>query len=100
MSAFQLVNKISKQNYRFIQDKNPAKLLTNLTSDIDSIKQFVAQAIVSLVSSAVIIIGAAVILLYIDWKLALAVLTIIPIIGGTFFIILRQVRKLFKQVVK
>ena len=93
----ELVNKISRQSYRFIEDKNPSKLLTNITSDIDSIKMFVAQAIVSLVSSAVIIIGAAIILLMIDWRLALAVLTIIPIIGGTFFVVLRLVRALFKQ---
>jgi ATP-binding cassette subfamily B protein len=92
-----LVQKISRQGYRFIEDKNPSKLLTNITSDIDSIKLFVAQVIVSLVSSGVIIIGAAIILLTIDWKLALAVLTIIPLIGGTFFIILQQVRTLFKE---
>jgi ATP-binding cassette subfamily B protein len=93
----QLVAKISRQSYRFIEDRNPSKLLTNITSDIDSIKMFVAQAIASLASSAVIIIGAAIILLSIDWRLGLAVLTIIPIIGGTFFVILRLVRALFKQ---
>ncbi len=94
---FQIVSKISKQSYRFIEDRDPSKLLTNITSDIDSIKMFVAQAIVSLVSSGVIIIGAAGILLSIDWRLALVVLTIIPIIGGTFFVILGLVRKLFKE---
>ncbi|HUX81154.1 MAG TPA: ABC transporter ATP-binding protein [Candidatus Paceibacterota bacterium] len=93
----QIVDKISRQGYRFIEDKNPSKLLTNITSDIDSIKMFVAQAVVSLVSSTVIIIGAAIILLTIDWRLALAVLTIIPIIGATFFVVLRLVRKLFTQ---
>src|SRR6185437_6993899 len=80
--------KISRQSYAFIQKMNPAKLLTNLTSDIDSIKLFVAQAIVSLVSSVFIIIGASILLIMIDWRLALAVLMIIPIIGGTFFFIL------------
>ena len=93
----QIVTTISRQSYRFIEDRNPSKLLTNITSDIDSIKTFVAQAIVSLVSSAVIIIGVAIILLSINWRLALAVLTIIPIIGGTFFVILRMVRTLFAQ---
>ena len=93
----QIVNKISRQGYRFIEDRNPSKLLTNITSDIDSIKMFVAQAIVSLVSSAVIIIGAAIILLTIDWRLALAVLTIVPVIGVTFFVVLRLVRALFTQ---
>ena len=93
----QIVNKISRQGYRFIEDRNPSKLLTNITSDIDSIKMFVAQAIVSLVSSAVIIIGAAIIMLTIDWRLALAVLTIVPVIGVTFFVVLRLVRALFTQ---
>ncbi len=93
----QLVTKISKQSYRFIADKNPSKLLTTITSDIDSIKMFVGQAIVSLVSSTVIIIGAVIILLTIDWQLALAVITIIPVIGITFFVILKMVRKLFVQ---
>jgi ATP-binding cassette subfamily B protein len=93
----QIVAKVSRQGYRFIEDKSPSKLLTNITSDIDSIKLFVSQVVVSLVSSGVIIIGAAAILLTIDWRLALAVLTIIPIIGGTFFVILGRVRALFMQ---
>lgn len=90
-----LVEKISKQQYRFVDDYNPAKLLTNITADVDSIKQFVSQAIVSLVSSGVIIIGSAVILLYLDWRLGLAVLSIVPVIGIIFFVILSRVRKLF-----
>ncbi len=92
-----LIAKISKQNYRFIDEHNPAKLLTNVTSDIDSIKQFVSQAIVSVVSSAVIIIGAASILLYTNWRLGLAVLMIVPVIGVIFFIVFSRVRKLFLQ---
>ncbi len=92
-----LVDKISRQGYRFIEDRDPSKLLTNITSDIDAIKMFVAQAIASLVSSGVIIIGAAVILLSINWRLACAVLTIIPIIGCTFFVLLGMVRTLFAK---
>jgi ATP-binding cassette, subfamily B, bacterial len=93
----QLAEKISRQSYAFIEKNNPSRLLTNLTSDIDSIKSFISQAIVSIVSSVFIIIGASVLLITINWRLALAVLTIIPIIGGTFFIVLRKVRVLFKK---
>ncbi len=89
--------KISKQTYASIQEITPAKILTNLTSDIDSIKTFVAQAIVSIVASLVTIVGASILLLSINWKLALAVLTILPIIGGVFFFILSRVRKLFVE---
>jgi ATP-binding cassette subfamily B protein len=92
----QLAARISRQNYSFLQKSNPAQLLTNLTADVDSIKGFVAQAIASLFSSIFIIIGASVMLLTIRWQLALCVIAIIPIIGFTFYIVLKKVRALFK----
>jgi ATP-binding cassette subfamily B protein len=92
-----LSDKISKQTYAFIEKANPNKLLTNLTSDVDSIKMFVSQAIVSIVSSLFIIIGASILLLTINWRLALCVIAIIPVIGGTFFYVLKKVRALFKE---
>ncbi|HRH33269.1 MAG TPA: ABC transporter ATP-binding protein [bacterium] len=92
-----LSDKISNQSLGEVQTLTPATLLTNLTSDIDSIKNFVAQAIVNIVSSAFLIIGASILLISINWKLGLAVLTIIPLIGGTFFVIFGKVRVLFLQ---
>jgi len=93
----QLADKISRQSYAFIQQADPSKLLTNLTSDIDSVKLFVSMAIVSLASSLFIIFGATALLLSINWRLALSVLAIIPIISGAFFIVFRRVRVLFKK---
>ncbi|MDD2565535.1 MAG: ABC transporter ATP-binding protein [Candidatus Gracilibacteria bacterium] len=90
-----ITDKVSRQDYLFIEKITPAKLLTNLTSDIDSIKLFISQAIVSLVSSVIIVIGAAILLFMINWKLAFAVLTIVPIIGVLFFLIFRKIRVLF-----
>ena len=61
-----LSDKISNQGYAFIEQANPSKLLTNLTADVDSIKLFISQAIVSIVSSLIIIIGASALLISID----------------------------------
>ncbi|MDD2799541.1 MAG: ABC transporter ATP-binding protein [Bacteroidales bacterium] len=93
----QLTDKISRQSYAFIQEANPSKLLTNLTADIDSIKQFVSMAVVATASSLFVIIGASILLISIDWKLAMAVLTIIPIIIGSFIFVFRKVGVLFKK---
>ncbi|MDR3582227.1 MAG: ABC transporter ATP-binding protein [Candidatus Pacebacteria bacterium] len=87
--------KISRQDYSFIDRATPAKLLTNLTSDVDAVKSFIAQAISSIVSSVFLIIGASVLLLMTDWRLALAVLAVVPFIGATFYFVLAKVRKLF-----
>lgn len=92
-----LAAKISMQDFQYIQKATSAKLLTNLTSDVDAIKMFVSQAIVSIVSSIVLIIGASILLLNINWRLGLMVLLIIPIIAITFFIIFKKVKTLFKK---
>jgi ATP-binding cassette, subfamily B, bacterial len=92
-----LSDKISRQHYSFIQQTNPSKLLTNLTSDVDSVKMFVAMAVVNLASSIFIVIGASVLLLTIDWKLALNVLVIIPAIITAFGIVFGKLSSLFKR---
>jgi ATP-binding cassette, subfamily B, bacterial len=92
-----LSSKISEQDYQYIQQTTPAKLLTNLTSDVDAIKMFVAQAIVTIVSSLVLIIGASILLLNLNWRLGLLVLLMIPIIAGTFIFIFKKVKTLFRK---
>lgn len=87
--------KISAQTFAQVQVITPSKLLTNLTSDIDAIKNFVAQAIVNLVSSVFLIIGASFLLISINWKLGLSVLIIIPMIGVTFAVIFAKVKESF-----
>jgi ATP-binding cassette subfamily B protein len=58
---------------------------------------FISQAVVSIFSSLFIIVGASILLLSINWRLALAVLGIIPVIGGAFYMVLKKVRVLFRK---
>ncbi len=92
-----LISKIANQSYAYVQQVTPSVLLTNLTSDVDAIKNFVGQAFATMVSSVFLVVGASVLLLITDWKLALMVLSIIPVIAITFAIILSKVRLLFTK---
>ena len=92
-----LSDKISQRSFAYIQKANPSKLLTNLTSDMDSVKMFVSQAVATMASSLIIIIGTVILLLSINVRLAVPVLIIIPLIAVTFAIILRKVRPLFMK---
>jgi ATP-binding cassette subfamily B protein len=92
-----LSSKISTQSYAYIEKANPSKLLTNLTADVDSVKLFVSQAIVTIASSLIIIIGACFMLFSINWKLAFAVITIIPIIATAFYMVTKRVRPIFMK---
>jgi ATP-binding cassette, subfamily B, bacterial len=92
-----LSSKISTRSYAYIEKANPSKLLTNLTADVDSVKLFVSQAIVTIASSLIIIIGACFMLFSINWKLAFAVITIIPIIATAFYMVTKRVRPIFMK---
>lgn len=92
-----LSDKISGQDYNYIRDHSSAKLLTNITSDTDAVKMFISQAIVSIISSGVLIIGTAVLLLNINLRLGLIVLIMVPLIITAFMIVFRKVRTLFKK---
>jgi ATP-binding cassette, subfamily B, bacterial len=93
----QLSEKISKQGLTFILHANPSKLLTNLTSDMDSVKLFISLAVVNIVSSLFMIIAIFTLMLILNWKLALTVIAIVPVILTTFFIVLSKVKVLFKK---
>jgi ATP-binding cassette subfamily B protein len=93
-----LAGVISVQDYASIEALTPARLLTNLTSDVDAIKTFVSMAVASLISSLFLIIATSGLLLWLNWRLALAVLAVLPLIATTFTIVLGRVRKLFGQI--
>ncbi len=92
-----LAEKISHQSFLELQKQTAGKLLTNLTSDMDQVKMFVSNAVASIISSIVLIVGTAILLFMIDWRLALAVLLIIPTIGILFFVVFSRMRTLFSK---
>ena len=81
-----LAAKIATQSYSSIERLTPAKLLTNLTSDVDGVKLFVSMAVATIIASLFLIVGASVMLLTINWRLGLSVLGVV-----------RKVRVLFKR---
>jgi ATP-binding cassette, subfamily B, bacterial len=93
----QMAAKIATLSYSAIERLTPAKLLTNLTSDVDGVKLFVSQAVATIIASLFLIVGTSVMLLTINWRLGLSVLGVVPVVGGTFFFALRRVRVLFKR---
>lgn len=92
-----LSDKISRQSFAFVEKVTPAKILTNLTADVDAIKMFVSLAIVSITSSVIVIAGAGILLFTINWRLALAVLTIVPILGILFYLVFGKVKALMAK---
>lgn len=94
---YRLSQKISHQDYAYISEQTTSRLLTNVTSDVDAVKMFISQAIVSMISSGVLIIGASILLININLRLGLIVLLMVPVISVAFFMVFKKVRGLFRK---
>ncbi|MBL8015438.1 MAG: ABC transporter ATP-binding protein [Candidatus Doudnabacteria bacterium] len=93
----QLIEKISRQSFTYVNQVTASKLLTNLTADVDAVKQFINQRIVFAFAAVVQLIGSIILLLSINWRLAIPVLLTIPILGVSFGVIFSKIEKYFVQ---
>lgn len=93
----QVIEKISRQSFTYINNVSTSKLLTNLTADTDAVKQFINQGLVIAFAAVVQLIGSIILLLSINWKLAIPVLLTIPILLFSFGAIFSAIEKYFKK---
>jgi ATP-binding cassette subfamily B protein len=63
-------------------DRNPVgRLMTRITSDLDALQQFVQRGLVGLVSNAFLLVGVMAYALAVNFRLALTLFTVLPVLG-------------------
>jgi ATP-binding cassette, subfamily B, bacterial len=65
----------------FYERERTGRLVARMTSDIDAMSDLVTDGLVTLVTGLITMVGVAVILVIMDWQLALATLVVAPLIG-------------------
>ena len=93
-----LYDKLQRLSFSYHDRAQTGQLMTRATNDIELVRQFTGLGLIQLISSLLMFVGTAVILLWMNWRLAIAALSVMPL---TFLVILRfvsQVQPLFKQV--
>jgi ABC-type multidrug transport system fused ATPase/permease subunit len=65
----------------FYERERTGRLVARMTSDIDAMSDLVTDGLVTLVTALITMVGVAVILVVMDWQLALATLVVAPLIG-------------------
>ena len=84
---------IQKLSMDFFSRQKTGWIVSRLTNDIDSLSQLVTEGVTSLVTNSLTFVGAIVFLLILDWRLALATLSIMPlVIGATLVFRTRSAR--------
>src|SRR5881397_1063235 len=65
----------------FFERNRAGVIISRLTNDVEALDQLVTDGVTTLVQSTLTLIGTAILLLVLDWRLALATLAVIPIMS-------------------
>jgi len=73
-----LIDRVLHLPKSFFDDKQTGYLQSRLTEDVDGIRWFFSSTIVHVISNGLRFIGGVVFLFYLEWRLAIAVLILLP----------------------
>jgi len=73
---------LQKLSMDFFSRQKTGWIVSRLTNDIDALSQLVTEGVTSLVTNGLTLAGAIVFLFVLDWRLALATLSIMPVVVG------------------
>jgi ATP-binding cassette, subfamily B, multidrug efflux pump len=93
-----LFERIERLSFSYYDRVQTGQLVTRLTSDVEQIRTFAGSGVVQLANAVVMLIGTTVLLLYLDWQLALVALAIVPIIAVVLVRFVGRIRPLFREV--
>jgi subfamily B ATP-binding cassette protein MsbA len=75
-----LYSKIIRQSIRFFTSLPTGRLMSAVTSDIEKIQHAVSQTSADFLKQVFTLVGLLAVVLYVDWKLALASLLLVPFV--------------------
>src|SRR3954471_47423 len=75
-------------------------LISRVTSDIQTIQDFVTSALLAILTSVLVLVGIVGVMLYLNWRFTLISLTIAPLLFLVVFFFTRQIKKASRNVRK
>ena len=93
-----LFARIERLSFSYYDKVETGQLITRMTNDVEQVRNFTGSGIVQLANAVVMLFGAAALLFYLNWKLALIALAIVPVIGVLLFRFVGKVGPMFRAV--
>src|ERR671922_198603 len=88
-----LFRHLQRLSLGFYERNRAGVIISRLTNDVEAIDQLVTDGVTSLVQNTLMLLGTAILLFVLDWRLALATLAVIPLMSvGTVIFRARSAR--------
>jgi ATP-binding cassette subfamily B multidrug efflux pump len=85
------------QNFSFsdLDHIHTGQLMTRLSSDVDLVRMFASTGVALLLRALTMIFGSVIMMLLIDWQLALIMFILLPLAGAIIWVVMRIARPMF-----
>ena len=94
----QIYSHLQKLSLRFFGDFRTGEIVSRITNDTSMLQAAITEDLVALLRQAITLLGAAVLLFWLDWRLTLIILVGVPFITLTMVWLGRKIRKESKEV--
>lgn len=80
-------------------DRTPAgRIITRMTTDVDVLNELFTSGVVNIFGDIVSLFGIVILMLWLDWRLALVCLAVIPLLFAATMVFKRKVRGSYRRV--
>jgi ABC-type multidrug transport system fused ATPase/permease subunit len=76
-----LFRHLQRLSLGFFERNRAGVIISRLTNDVDALDQLVTDGVTTLVQNTLLLVGSAIVLFWLDWRLALATLAVIPVMA-------------------
>jgi ATP-binding cassette subfamily B multidrug efflux pump len=96
----ELFDRIQGQSIRFF-DRNPVgRLVTRATNDIENLNEMFKSVLITVFKDIFLLAGIVVVLVHLNWRLALISFIFLPFVFGLTLFFSRQAREVFREIRK
>ncbi|HZJ82467.1 MAG TPA: ABC transporter ATP-binding protein, partial [Clostridia bacterium] len=94
----ELFTHLQEQSFTYFDNNRIGELMSRMTGDLEGIRAFIAGGIPILLENAIYFIGTSIVLLSMNWKLALASLAVSPFVAWLALRFDSRIRPAFSQI--
>ena len=92
-----IMEHVERLSLQYLEGKEAGDLMSRLVNDIDAINSFISQGLVQSIGSLFALLGIVFAMFALDWRLALAALSVIPMMVLTTGQFARLARRAFRK---
>jgi ATP-binding cassette subfamily B multidrug efflux pump len=82
---------------RYVDQRSHGELMSRLTNDVENVSNVLNESVTNLISSVLGIVGVAVVMFLINWRLALVSMVTLPMMAFLSQVIARRTRRGFRE---